>query len=124
MSTPLQSVTHVKYYDADNVLQTLSSSVYTLPAFHEPALLMRVQSESWPGVYLREDAVQIEYVTGATSAAAIPQPLTQAVLLLVGHWYEQREAVLMGTISKETELAVSALCAPYRCFHREPEWCR
>jgi uncharacterized phiE125 gp8 family phage protein len=122
MSTPLQSVTHVKYYDADNVLQTLSSSVYTLPAFHEPALLMRVQSESWPGVYTREDAVQIEYVTGATSATAIPQPLTQAVLLLVGHWYEQREAVLMGTISKETEFAVSALCAPYRCFHREPEW--
>lgn len=123
MAAPLQSVTFVKYYDEDNALQTLSSSIYTLPAFHEPALLMRVTSESWPGVYVREDAVQIEYVTGATSAAAIPQPLTQAVLLLVGHWYEQREAVLVSAISKDVEFAVHALCAPYRLFPRDPEWC-
>jgi uncharacterized phiE125 gp8 family phage protein len=123
MAAPLQSVTFVKYYDSDNVLQTLSASLYTLPAFHEPAQLARASNESWPSTYLREDAVQIEYVTGATSAADIPRPLVQAVLLLVGHWYEQREAVLMGTISKEVEMAVTALCAPYRLALREPEFC-
>ena len=122
MAAPLQSVTFVKYYDGDNALQTLSSSTYTLPAFHEPAQLARASAESWPSTYLREDAVQIEYVTGATATAAIPQPLTQAVLLLVGHWYEQREAVLTSAISKEVELAVTSLCAPYRLHLREPEW--
>lgn len=122
-AAPLQSVTFVKYYDADNVLQTLDPTVYTTPAFQEPAQIRRAYTESWPSAYTREDAVQIEYVTGATTAGAVPQPLVQAMLLLIGHWYEQREAVLAGTISKEVEFTVQALCAPYRLRVPEPEWC-
>mgnify|MGYP003558178811 FL=1 len=50
----------------------------------------------------------------------MPAPLRQAVLLLAGHFYENREAVLVSAISKEIEFAVTALCAPYRLFLREP----
>lgn len=119
-STPLQSVTSVKYYDASNVLQTWAASNYIVPAFNEPATIEVLDTATYPAIYLRSDAVQIEYVTGATTTAAVPQALRQAMLLLVGHWHEQREAVLVGQTSKEADFAVTALCAPYRRWGRPP----
>ena len=118
-SAPLQSVTHLKYYDSANVLQTWAASNYRLAAFHEPALLEIVDDAVLPSTYLRADAVQIEYVTGYASGAC-PDPLRAAVLLLTAHFYENREAVLVGAVSKPLEFALEALCAPYRVFGRPP----
>lgn len=122
-AVPLQSVTFIKYYDASNVLQTLSASVYSVPAFTEPAYVRLAYGQTWPVTYDRDDAVQIEYVTGATSAEAVPAPLRQAVQLLVGHQFANREAVVVGTIASELPLAVTSLCAPYRLDKlRRPDW--
>lgn len=44
------------------------------------------------------------------NATAAPDDVQQAVLLLVGHWYENREAVVVGdSATDELPLAVSAL---------------
>jgi uncharacterized phiE125 gp8 family phage protein len=118
-AVPLASVTHVKYYDAANDLQTLSSSVYTVPSFHEPAVVLLADAQVWPVVYAREDAILVEYITGAADVADIPAQLVQAVYLLVAYWYDNRSAVRTGTMSKEIELGVDALCAPY--VRRWPE---
>lgn len=40
----------------------------------------------------------------------------QAVLLLVGHWYANREAVVIGTISSAVPLAVDRLLWPRKRF--------
>lgn len=40
----------------------------------------------------------------------------QAVLLLVGHWYANREAVVTGTISTAVPLAVDRLLWPRKRF--------
>jgi uncharacterized phiE125 gp8 family phage protein len=120
-AVPLTSITFVKYYDADNVLQTLATSVYTAPAFSEPAVIQLVEGQSWPSVAIRTDAVQVEYVTGTSTIEAIPRPLLHAILLLVGHWYENREPAITGHTSNPIEFAVEALCGPYRVFHRDPE---
>lgn len=121
-AAPLQSVTFVKYYNTANTLTTLSSSIYTVPAFAEPAVIRLADTQVWPDVYDREDAVQVEYVTGATTASDVPAPLRHAVQLLVGHWYANRESVIVGTSAMETPMAVESLCAPYRLFVRRPEW--
>lgn len=121
-SVPLASVTHVKYYDTANALTTLSASVYTLPSFAEPACLTLVDGQVWPSVYQRDDAVQIEYITGASDPNDVPLPLRQAIQLLVGHWYANREDVITGTIANQIPMAAESLCAPYRRFVRRPEW--
>jgi len=45
------------------------------------------------------------------------QPVTpsirMAVMLLVGHWYTNREAVVTGTIATTVPLAFASLLAPY-----------
>jgi uncharacterized phiE125 gp8 family phage protein len=121
-AAPLASVTFVKYYDAANTLTTLSASTYTVPAFNEPAVIERAYAATWPTIYDRRDAVQMEYVAGYAQGEC-PQSLVQAVQLLTAHCYENREAILSpGDQGKEAPFAVTALCSPYRVWWRGPEW--
>lgn len=122
-AAPFVAISSVAYYDTANALQTLASSVYTVPADEEPASVRLAYAQTWPSVYDREDAVSVTYTVGATAATDVPAPLRQAVLLLAGHFYENREAVLVSAISKEMEFTVTALCAPYRLWLREPLSC-
>lgn len=49
----------------------------------------------------------------------LPAPITQSILMLVSHWYENREAVVVGhtsTISTKLEFAVNALLSPYKIY--------
>jgi hypothetical protein len=58
--------------------------------------------------------VQITYLAGYGGAANVPAPAKHAIKMLVGHWYANRESVLIGSISKELEFAVTALLSPLR----------
>lgn len=42
--------------------------------------------------------------------------IRSAILLMVGHWYENREAVIVGTSASELPLAVERLLHPYRVY--------
>ncbi|MCU5775226.1 head-tail connector protein [Winslowiella arboricola] len=39
-----------------------------------------------------------------------------AMLLLIGHWYSNREAVVIGQATSEVPFAVEALLQPYRIY--------
>lgn len=119
MAAPLQSVSSVQYYDAANALQTWSSGNYLTPASHEPAMIEVIPTATLPTLYSRSDAVLVTYVAGWSDPDDVPAELVQAVTMLAVHWYENREAALVGTISKEIEFGVTALCAPYRLWWRE-----
>lgn len=45
--------------------------------------------------------------------STVPEPVKVAIMLLVGHWYQSREAVTSVSIN-ELPFAVNALIAPYR----------
>lgn len=105
---PIQSVTHVKYYDASNVQQTLSTSVYSLD---DAARAVRLDSlQVWPAVYDRFDAITITFVAGYTSAAALPAIHKQAILLLVGKYFENRDMQVSGAY---TDAAYDALVTKF-----------
>ena len=50
-------------------------------------------------------------------ALVLDDDITAAMLLLIGHWYTNRESVVVGTITSELPMAVEALISPYRHFH-------
>lgn len=89
---PVQSVI-VTYYDASNVSQTLSTSIYSLDTASRRIVLTSLQS--WPVTYERWDAVTVTYVAGYTSAANVPAIHKQAMRLLISHYFENRD-MLMG----------------------------
>ena len=56
---------------------------------------------SWPTTFQRDDAIKIEYVIGyGATRADIPSSVRHALLMLVAHYYENREIELVGANSK------------------------
>ncbi|GIV86626.1 MAG: hypothetical protein KatS3mg054_0655 [Chloroflexus sp.] len=113
---PVQSVTHVKYTDADGAEQTLDANSYVLDVLS--GRLMLKPGYSYPTVSLWPiGAVVIRYVAGYGSAADnVPEPIRQAIRMLAVHYYENREAVLVerGGSVQMLPFAVDALLANYR----------
>jgi uncharacterized phiE125 gp8 family phage protein len=84
---PIQSVTSVEYYDSSDNQQTLSTDVYDVD-LQRRALRLRT-NESWPTLAVRWDAVTVTYVVGYTSRQQIPAIAKQAMLLMVGYYFDQ-----------------------------------
>lgn len=114
MAAPLQSVTSVKYYDVDGTQQTWSSSNYIVSTAKEPGELRLAYGISWPSYRVRPDAIAVRYVAGWTTAALVPYPIKQAMLLLIGHWYNNREEVNVGNIVTKLESAAEHLLTQYK----------
>lgn len=90
---PLTSVTSVKYKDYTGSETTWDSANYIVGVDSVPGVLGLAWNAVWPSVVLYPvEPIRIRYVAGFASAAAVPQSLKQAMLLLIGHWYENREA--------------------------------
>lgn len=97
---PSISVTTVKYIDTGGDTQTLSSSKYTTDFNSYVARLVPAFNEIWPLTRHVIDAVTIEYVAGYGAASDVPETIKQALLLLIGLWYKEREPIVDGTIQK------------------------
>jgi uncharacterized phiE125 gp8 family phage protein len=92
---PVQSLSAVKYYDGANVLQTATLGDYRLYGDDDTAIVRPEVGVDWPAMYLRPDALQIDFVCGyGATGAAVPEELRHAVMMLAAHWYETRAAVV------------------------------
>lgn len=92
MMGPLIAVTAVKYYDTDGVLQTDTLSNYEITGVTFATTIGPKSGFNWPVTAQRPDAIRIEYTVGyGSSASDVPQSIRHALMLLVGHWYENRE---------------------------------
>ena len=114
--SPVSTVASVKYYDADNSLQTLAGSNYQANTAARPARISLSSTGTWPVTYSKENAVEIAYTAGyGATAASVPYALKQACLLLVGEWYAFRENALMplGNWPKEIPDGVTRLLSAF-----------
>lgn len=80
------SITSITYLDNAGVLQTLASNQYLLNDYTYTSCVYPVTT--WPTAGEYTNAVKVRYVTPATFKPAVKS----AMLLLVAHWYENREA--------------------------------
>jgi uncharacterized phiE125 gp8 family phage protein len=88
---PVQSVTGITYKLLGGSVLTLDSGAYVVGLNTQRISLM--PGYAWPSDTLYPvEPVRVTYTAGYGAAAAVPQAIKQAVLLLVGLLYEQREA--------------------------------
>ena len=113
---PLTSVTSVKYYDVNNVLTTIDSSLYQVSTVSTPARIIPVAGQIWPETYYGKiDSVIVEFVCGYTSGVnVVPASIKAAMLLIIGHLYANKESVVVGTIASKVPDTAEALMWPYR----------
>ncbi len=94
--TPVQSVAAIRFKDKNGIEQVAAETLSQL-SFTEPPKIKPSYGESWPqcreGDY---NSVSIDIVAGYGDAADVPRDLCQAILLMVAHFYEQREPVAVA----------------------------
>lgn len=113
---PVQSISHVKYIDADGVLQTIDPSDYQLDEISEPCVVVPAYGESWPAPRQVINAVQVQFVAGYGGASAVPEPIRRGMLLTIANLFENRQDVITGTIAAALPMSASTLLAPYRLW--------
>lgn len=108
------TVSAVSYADQNNATVSMTGSDYRLvrgPTHHTLELPPSVGT--WPWTALRGDAVTVVYTAGYGYANDVPRGIRAAMLLLVGHLYENREAVSKDAGS-ELPLGMQAILFPFR----------
>lgn len=120
---PLVSVTSISYVDTAGASQTWASTNYIVDApggpTAQPGRIAPAYGVSYPSTRSIINSVTVRFVAGYGAASAVPEPLKQAVLLLIGHLYANRESVVItgrGSIVAEMPQTVEWLCWPYRAL--------
>jgi uncharacterized phiE125 gp8 family phage protein len=99
---PVSSVTYIKYYDLNGVLQTLDSNLYYIVKESDPACIVRKYNVTYPDLeYGRPSSIIIRQVCGyGATGASVPGPIIHAIKLLVTDMYEHRGTNVIGTVNK------------------------
>ena len=88
-----QSITSVKYYDVDGVLQTLNSARYIADLKGLPNRITRHPDYSWPQLQVnRSSAIEVVYVAGfGDTRDDVPAELKIPIYKVLTEFYEKRE---------------------------------
>lgn len=116
-NTHVNAVTSVEYYDADNVLQTVSALTYFMSKSGPyPALYPQVDA-TWPETAQRAGAIVVTYVAGLVSKpSAVPMAVREAVILRAATRHAMAEESGTGTVAwaLPDDLAFKSLLLPFR----------
>lgn len=120
---PLQSIESIVYTDNLGAETTLAADQYQIKK-GENGVILPAFGTSWPQTRAVSDAVKVNFVAGYEPTAAsptdyadsVPQPIKQSVLLTVGHWYENRVPVVVGSSVAELPMSAQYLLNPLRVW--------
>lgn len=105
---PVTAISSIKYYDANNVDQTLDAAPNY---FVDKDRIVWTESFSAPEIYLRPSAVRIEYVAGL---ATLPHPLRMAILRITKRLFDFRDELHEGLVFDPVAFGVDSLIMPWR----------
>lgn len=116
---PVGDVVSVKYTDEDAALQTLATNQWRVDRYTVPPALIPAYGVTWPNTLSDVASVKVQYnagfnADGAPEPQEVPDDLVQAMHLLIGHWFANREAAVTGTISSVVHLGFDECLQGYR----------
>jgi len=121
---PLIEVESVTYYDATDVLQTLSTDDYEvvgIGGFGKARIVLK-SGKRWPSIGRRAENVVVRFRAGyptdggSPPAPTVPAPIAIALKRQVAAMYENREAVVVNASVAKLPGGVEALLAPLRVW--------
>ena len=91
--TPVLELVSITYLNAALVSTALDVDDFALLGDEDRAWIEPLEGVSWPSTVVRADAITITFTAGFEDAESVPANLKQAILMMVGHLYQNREAV-------------------------------
>lgn len=120
---PLRSMpsSAVVYKKSTGNSTTFSSTAWDPDTVSEPGRCILNYADDWPTATLHNNnPISIQFNCGYSTGGKVPETFKLAIKLLVGHWYENRESIIVspsGMAIQEVPETVKSLLAPYR-MHR------
>lgn len=115
----LQSVMDMYYTDSSEQEHTVDPSIYDVDTNSVPGRIFLGFAKIWPVVILRPAAaVRVRFTAGyGDTADKVPQALKNAMLYLIGNWYDNR-SIYEGKYryAVKTPETFDALIAPYKVW--------
>lgn len=110
-----QATTQIDYTNSTGGTTIWDAAKYTTAGTREPAEVTPAYGQSWPSARRVPAAVRVQWRCGYGGGEAnLPTLLKHGLLMLVGHWYQNREAVVTGTIATELPLGVRHIFEQFR----------
>lgn len=111
---PLGDLLAARVYDSAGTPHAFDLAAFTTDRAAAPAVVAFAPGTlPLPGRAVA--GIEIDFVAGYGAAPAdVPEPLRQAISLLVTHWYENRGLIAVGHTVAVLPASVAAMIAPYR----------
>ena len=113
----LQSVESVKYIDNNGIQQEVDVNGYMYDRVAVIGMIFSSYNMPWPYARNIKNSIEIEFICGYGLADDVPSSIKSAMLLLIGHWYVNRESVIVGVSIADVPQAVEMLLNPYRVIY-------
>lgn len=112
--SPVQALEEITYFDADGAEQTATLTDFRVTNGGTYAYCEPKPGKAWPAAECRQDAITATWRVGyGATPADIPPNIRHAITLMVGHYFEHREATTLLKVS-ELPLGVEALIAKHK----------
>lgn len=121
---PVIDITSVKYKDTAGVEQTIDPVNYSLQTDDLGSYVQFVSTYASPALFTELPRASVTYRAGYANAGIAPDPITStvddaikhAMLMIVSHWYENRETVVVGQRAQAISIpfAADALLGAFR----------
>lgn len=111
---PAASLTAVTAYDPDDVAHDIDTGQFRLDGMAVPARLQKPGAVDGLPVLRWRGGLEIDYAAGYGAAGEdVPEDLRQAVRLLVGYWFDNRDTAAAPN-GPDGAPGLARLLAPYR----------
>lgn len=94
--TPIQTISSITYTDTAGESQTIDPDQYVLNNSEEPAILQPISGTTWPTAINQVASVCIEFVSGYTEAAKVPENTRMGMFLIAADLWANRETIVIG----------------------------
>ena len=111
--SPVQTVSAITLHDPDGGMSVLDPEDYSVDLLSDPARI--VLTAAVPSTGLRPfNGFEVAFTAGFGDAGDVAQPIRQALLLMVAHWFERRAPVELGSGPQGVPAIAAGLLQPYR----------
>ncbi len=110
----LQSVSQVRYINSAGAWAVIDPADYEIDSVDEVGAIYPTYNKTWPATRNTRNAIEIKFIAGYGDADSVPPSIVEAMLLLIGHLYQNRESVTIGVSVAETPQGIDFLLMQHR----------